>query len=148
MYAVFLAAIMPKKGPEVVTLYPEGVLSNNEIEELSLKCMPLGSNEGDFSSIVFSSYQVAGILTTTPPIDKNIEPRDTMISIGFLLGNYTNPTPYRNFLIDFVSKCEKHESFNLSTLKKIIPEFFKLKNQREILISLDKDFICELKLGN
>ena len=123
MRAVFLAAIIPKTGPEVIVLYPEDTLSKDEIEELSLICMPMGSTEGDFASIVFNGYQVAGYLTSTPPIDENLDPRDTIVSIGFLLDTYTDPTPYRNLLMDFVIKCSTNESFTLPTLERIIPEF-------------------------
>ncbi len=148
MRAVFLAAILPKKGPEVIILHPESILSSDEMIELSLKCMPMGSKENDFSSIVFNNFQVAGYLTSTPPIDKKADPRDTMVSIGFLLDIYTNPIPYRDLLIEFVSKCGKSESFNLPTLKKIIPEFFKLKEQRNIQITLSEKLTCELILNN
>ena len=146
MQAVFLAAIIPKTGPEVVILYPEKFLSNDEVEELSLVCMPSGSTEGDFSSIVFNGYQVAGFLASTPPIDRELDSRDTIVSIGFLLDVYTNPIPYRNLLIDFVAKCSKNEFFTLDILKKIIPEFYKLKDNSNIEIRLSKEVICELSL--
>ncbi|MHA1197812.1 MAG: hypothetical protein ACTSQF_00445 [Candidatus Heimdallarchaeaceae archaeon] len=146
MRAVFLAAIIPKTGPEVVLLHPEDFLSEEEIEELSLKCMPMGSKEGDFSSIIFNGYQVAGYLSSTPPIDDQLDPRDTIVSIGFLLDTYTNPTPYRNLLIDFVDKCNKDESFNLQTLKEVIPQFLKLKDEKEITVKMHDDLTCELSL--
>ncbi len=146
MRAVFLAAIIPKTGPEVIVLYPEDTLSKDEIEELSLICMPMGSTEGDFASIVFNGYQVAGYLTSTPPIDENLDPRDTIVSIGFLLDTYTDPTPYRNLLMDFVIKCSTNESFTLPTLERIIPEFLELKDYKIIIISLNDVMSCELSL--
>ncbi|MCE7742819.1 MAG: hypothetical protein GOP50_10230 [Candidatus Heimdallarchaeota archaeon] len=146
MRAVFLAAIIPKTGPEVVLLHPEDFLSKDEFEELSLKCMPMGSKEGDFSSVVFNGYQVAGFLTSTPPIDEQLDPRDTIVSIGFLLDTYTNPIPYRNLLMDFVAKCGKDESFNLSTLKEVIPEFLRLKDEKDIRIKMKDELVCELSL--
>ena len=146
MRAVFLAAIIPKTGPEVIVLYPEDTLSKDEIEELSLICMPMGSTEGDFASIVFNGYQVAGYLTSTPPIDENLDPRDTIVSIGFLLDTYTDPTPYRNLLMDFVIKCSTNESFTLPTLERIIPEFLELKDYKNIIISLNDVMSCELSL--
>ncbi len=148
MRAVFLAAIIPKTGPEVIVLYPEDTLSKDEIEELSLICMPMGSTEGDFASIVFNGYQVAGYLTSTPPIDENLDPRDTIVSIGFLLDTYTDPTPYRNLLMDFVIKCSTNESFTLPTLERIIPEFLELKDYKNIIISLNDVMSCELSLEN
>jgi hypothetical protein len=146
MRAVFLAAIIPKKGPEVLSLHPEGFLSEEEIDELSLKCMPIGSKEGDFASVVFNGYQVAGFLTSTPPIDIKLDPRDTIVSIGFLLDTYTNPTPYRDLLIDFVCKCSEEESFTLSTLMKIIPEFLRFKEEKEIEIKVE-NLACNLILN-
>ena len=146
MRAVFLAAIIPKKGPEVVSLHPEGFLSEKEIDELSMICMPIGSQEGDFASVVFNGYQVAGYLTSTPPIDIKLDPRDTIVSIGFLLDIYTDPTPYRDLLIDFVNKCSKEESFTLSMLEKIVSEFLRLKDEEEINIKLD-NLVCNLTLN-
>ncbi len=146
MRAVFLAAIMPKIGPEIVSLHPEGFLSEDEFEELSQKCMPMASKEGDFASIIFNGYQVAGYLASIPPIDTTLDPRDTIVSIGFILDNYTNPTPYRNLLMDFVSKCGKDESFNLSTLKKIIPRFLKLKDEKDITIKINKKLSFKFSL--
>ena len=147
MRAVFLAAIIPKTGPEIVSLYPEGFISEDDFEELSLRCMPIGSQEGDFAAVIFNGYQVAGFLTSTPPIDVNLDPRDTIVSIGFLLDTYTNPTPYRDLLIDFVNKCSSTESFTLTTLKKILPEFLKLKEEKEIVVKLDDNVSCKLILN-
>jgi hypothetical protein len=148
MRAVFLAAILPKTGPEVICLYPEDILTKEEIEELSMICMPMGSIEGDFSSVVFNGFQVAGYLTSTPPIDKNLDPRDTIVSIGFLLDIYTNPIPYRNLLIDFVIKCSNDESFTLNNLRKIIPDLLELKNSNSVIISINQELSCELQLDN
>ena len=146
MHAVFLSAIFPKTGPYVIAIYPEDILTEDERVELSLKCMPMGGKEGDFSSIVFKEYQVAAYLTTTAPIDEEIDSRDTIVSIGFLLNTYTNPIPYRNLLLDFVKKCKKDDSFNLSNLEKVLPEFIKLKTKRKIKITLDGVLFCEFKL--
>jgi len=146
MRAVFLAAIIPKTGPEVICLLPEDTLTKEEIEELSLICMPMGSTEGDFASIVFNGYQVAGYLTSTPPIDENLDSRDTIVSIGFLLDTYTNPTPYRDLLLEFVSKCSNNESFTLSALERILPEFLQFKESKNVTINLNEKLICELSL--
>jgi len=148
MRAVFLAAIIPKTGPEIVSLHPEGFLSEDEFEELSLKCMPIASKEGDFSSIVFNGYQVAGYLASTPPIDVEQDSRDTIVSIGFILDTYANPIPYRNMLVEFVDKCSNRDGFTLTNLKKIIPEFLRFKDEEKITIKLDEDFVCELSLSN
>ena len=99
-----------------------------------------------FASVVFNGYQVAGYLTSTPPIDIKLDPRDTIVSIGFLLDIYTDPTPYRDLLIDFVNKCSKEESFTLSMLEKIVSEFLRLKDEEEINIKLD-NLVCNLTLN-
>ena len=147
MRAVFLAAMMPKKGPEVVSLYPEGFLSKDEFEELSLKCMPIASKEGDFASIVFNGYQVAGYLSSTPPIDTQLDSRDTIVSIGFILDTYTDPTPYRDVLVDFVEKCNNNEAFTLENLQKILPNFLRLKEEKNIELKLSEGFSCQLSLN-
>ncbi len=146
MRAAFLAAVIPKTGPEVILLHPEETLSKNEIAQLSLICMPMGSKEGDFASIIFNGYQVAGYLTSTPPIDLTLDPRDTIVSIGFLLDTYTDPTPYRDVLIEFVNKCGKTDSFTLSNLKEILPRFLALKEEKNVIINLDNETSCELSL--
>ncbi len=146
MHAVYLVAILPQEGPTVVALYPENIISFDEKFELSTKCMPMGGKEGDFSAIIFKDFQAVSYLTTTHPIDEKADPRDTIVSIGFLLHVYSNPIPYKDLLVEFVSKCKKSVSFNLSNLERIIPEFLKLKTQKKIIISLDKKSSCELEL--
>ena len=147
MRAVFLAAMIPKTGPEVVELLPEGFLSKEEFEDLSLRCMPIGSQEGDFASVVFNGFQVASILTSTPPIDVKLDARDTMVSIGFLLDTYTNPIPYRELLIEFVSKCAKKKTVTLSALKEILPIFLKLKDEKEISFDIGDNLSFNLVLN-
>ena len=146
MHAVYLVAILPQEGPTVIALYPENIISFDEKFELLTKCMPMGGKEGDFSSIIFKDFQAVSYLTTTPPIDKKSDPRDTIVSIGFLLDVDSNPMPYKDLLVEFVSKCKKSVSFNLSNLERIIPEFLKLKSQKKITISLDEKSTYELKL--
>jgi len=146
MHAVYLAAMLPKEGPTVIALYPEDTISFDEKFELSLKCMPMGGKEGDFSSIIFKDFQAVSYLTTTSPIDDKTDPRDTIVSIGFLLDVYSNPMPYKDLLAEFVSKCKKGVSFNLSNLERIIPEFLKLKSQKKIIISLDEKSSYEFEL--
>jgi hypothetical protein len=134
MKAVFITAIFPVEGPKIIAVYPEDLLSFDEKFELSLKCMPMGGKEGDFSSIMFKDYQVCSLLDTVVPIDKEKDPRDTIISIGFLLEKLTNPIPYRNLLNTFISECKKNNMFNLKILEKIFPRFIKLKEKKTITI--------------
>ncbi len=146
MHAVYISAILPQKGPTIVAICPEDLLSFDDTFELSLKCMPMGGKEGDFSSILFKDFQAVSYLTSTPIIDEKIDSRETITSIGFLLDVFTNPIPYKDLLAEFVSKCKNNESFNLSNLEKIIPQFLKLKTQNKITISLDGESSCKFEL--
>ncbi len=134
MKAVFIASMVPVQGPTIISLNPDDYLSNKEKEEVALISMPVGGKEGEFCSVSLNNYHACSILTVLPPIDEELDTRDTPTSIGFLLDPYENPIPYKNLIEDFIEKCKTHGIFTLDFLKKAHPELFKLQNSTSIKI--------------
>ena len=138
MKAVFIATMVPVQGPTIISLKPDDYLSNKEKKEVALISMPVGGKEGEFCSVALNNYHTCCILVVLPPIDEELDSRDTPTSIGFLLDPYENPIPYKNLLEDFIEKSKTHGIFTLDFLKNVLPELFKLKNSSSINIPYGK----------
>lgn len=146
MKAVFIATMLPVQGPTIISLSPDDYLSNKEKEEVALSSMPVGGKEGEFCSVALNNYHTCCILTVLPPIDEELDSRDTPTSIGFLLDPYENPIPYKKLIEDFIEKCKTHGIFTLDFLKKALPELFKLQNSNSINIHYGKSSSFDISI--
>ena len=133
---------MGKKGLELVEAYPE-IHETKNLNEIIIKCMPLGAKEGDFSTtaiskdIAFSSY-----IFTVPRTDD----RDNIASIVavFDTTNYDSLQVQYTFT-EIINELKKNNLQIIETLQNLLPNILKGLSVGYLQIKVDSVVTVEIK---
>ncbi|MEA2071047.1 MAG: hypothetical protein U9O98_07125 [Asgard group archaeon] len=132
---------MGKKGLELVRAYPE-VIPEQELNNIVLKSMPMGSTDGDFTSSTVGSSAISGYIFSVPSEERtNIA---SLIAV-FDSMNYNQATIKKLFTLT-IQELRKNDNVSTETLANILPSIYDglLKGKLKIKISSMKTFSLEI----
>ncbi|MBD3193039.1 MAG: hypothetical protein GF308_20550 [Candidatus Heimdallarchaeota archaeon] len=126
--------------------YPDDVLPKEILNEVTIKSMPLGAKEGDFTSTVLKSDQaISGYVFALP----SNTGRDNIASIVAVFNstNY-NANIIRKVFSVAIMELKNQDSVSLEILSTILPEIYKGLKKGRINIKISSVVTIEVNISD
>jgi hypothetical protein len=136
---------MGKKGLELVRAYPE-VLPENELNNIVLKSMPMGSHDGDFTTTTVGDSVISGYIFSVPG-----DERTNIASLIAVYGSMDYELNVVKKVFTFtVNELRKTNAIDTNTLAEILPKLYSglVKGKIQINISSVTSLNLEITTGD
>ena len=130
-------------GFEIIKIYPD-VIPKKALTEISVKCMPLGAKDGDFTSTTVTGNYVISSLVFSSPSNQFRDNISSIVAI-FLSMDY-NPEVIRKVFSLIVNRIRELELDLIKTLAQNIERIYQGFNRSIIKITANSQKIAEIKL--
>ena len=118
--------------PEIISSYPELNISMEESKQLLLKCLPIGSQVGDFVIDRHDNHNLISYVFK----NKEEDFRDDLISFSIILDKKLNIEIYKRVILEFFKTLEKSRLLSEYVLKEYEKSIFQGLNE-EIEIEIE-----------
>ena len=135
---------MGKKGLELVRSYPE-VIPENELNNIVLKSMPMGSHDGDFTTTTVGDSVISGYIFSVPG-----DERTNIASLIAVYGSMDYELNIVKKVFTFtINELRKSNAIDTQTLAEILPKLYDglLKGKLQIKISSVTSLNLEITTG-
>ena len=123
---------MGKNGLELVRSYPK-VLSEDELNNITLKSIPMGSNDGDFTTSTVGSNIFSGYIFAIPG-----EERQNIASLIAVFNSHNYEQKIIRKVFSFtIEELRKNDTIDTQTISDILPKLYDglVKGKLEIKVS-------------
>jgi hypothetical protein len=134
-------------GPQVIAQYPANFFSNEELQEIPMKVIPLNAKDGDFTTIIFRNNLMIVSYVFTIQEDQGQRPSLMALS-GTLDTTKLNPFEFKNI---FESLIDQLGALNLKSaefLGKILPKLYDSLSKGKSEISITKTVTLKIEISD
>lgn len=132
---------MGKTGLELVRSYPE-VLTTDELNEVIIKSMPMGSNDGDFTTSTAGTNHLAGYIFALPG-----EERMNVASLVAVFNNDNYEQQVIKKVFSFtVEELRKNDMMDKETVSKILNKIYDGLVQGKLSIKIHSETTLNLEI--
>ena len=136
---------MGKNGLEMVKSFPE-ILPEEAIKEITIKSMPLGAKEGDFSSNVLTNDNAFSGYVFTIPSQIG---RDNIASLVAVFEDMSyNTTNVRKAFTVLIYELKKQNALSTEILTNILPSLYKGFDSKNIKIKISSVVTVEINFDD
>jgi hypothetical protein len=132
---------MGKKGLEMVAHYPD-VLPKEAINEITIKSMPLGAKEGDFTSNVLTNDNAFSCFVFTIPNETGRDNIASLVAV-FDSAEYSAINVRKIFSL-LIQELKKQKAIDSEILAKILPSLHKGFDTRRVEIKISSVVTIEI----
>ena len=136
---------MGKRGLEMVTNYPN-VLPQEALNEITIKSMPLGAKDGDFTSNVLTNENAFSCYVFAVPAEIG---RDNIASLVAVFDNANyNAINVRKIFSLLIQELKKQKAIDIDILSQILPALYKGFDTQKVEIKISSIVTVEISFKN
>lgn len=132
---------MGSKGLEIVKIHPN-ILSEEILNEIALKSMPMGAKEYDFITVTLADMKVFSALIFTVPLQLG---RDNIVSLiaVFKSINYNAEIIQKNF-VKIITGIKENLDISIEVVSKLLYDIFEGIKREKFKLNLPSNITIDL----
>ena len=137
---------MKKTGPEIIATHPSHFFTNEDLQTIALKSIPLNAKDGDFSTLAYKEDLVIASYVFTIREEEGKRP-DLFSICAAISVDEINPMHFKKIFESIINQLKEFHELNSKMLIALISRIYQTLNDGKTEIKITKTTTLKIEIA-